>query len=120
MTLVATADGRMAEIYTVAPDAQTSTNATVVLDGSEMDVRPWKTLAYTLSVITNTITYTVFGANLSTYADEVIVQAATDIAAAANGSYAIVNPPYAYYRVKILTKVNPNHGVVTLNGIAKN
>ncbi len=120
MTIAATPEGTVREIATVDPVAQDSTNATVVLAGSEIDARPWKSVCYTLSVITNTVTYTVFGANLATYADEVIVSGPTDILAAANGTYAVAQAPYSYYRVKILTKVNPNHGTVTLHGVAKN
>jgi hypothetical protein len=29
------------------------------------------------------------------------------------------NPPYAYYRVKVVDNVSGVHGAVTINGIAK-
>ena len=119
MTMAQTLGGSVREVLTVSPDAQASTADPVVLDGSEMDVRAWRSLAYTLKNITNTITYNVFGANISDYSDEVVVSGPTDILAAANSSYAVSPPPYGYYRVKIEDKVDGNHGTVTLNGICK-
>lgn len=120
MTLVQTPEGRVGEILTVAPSAQASTAVETVLAGSGMDARPWKSLAYTLANITNTITFSVYGANESDYSDEVVVSGPTDILAAANSSYAVAQAPYSYYRVKIVDKVAAAHGVVTLRGICKN
>ena len=59
----------------VAPVGQLSTNAYVVLTGSGMDLRAWRSLAYTLAVITNDVTWEVYGANASDYSDEQAVQA---------------------------------------------
>ncbi len=120
MTLVSTLDGRMAEILTVSPAAQASVAGETVLAGSEMDTRAWKSLAYTLTNITETITYNVYGANASAYTDEVLVSGPTDILASAASSYAVAQAPYSYYRVKILDKVGGVHGTVTLRGICKN
>jgi hypothetical protein len=117
-TIVATGT-RQVPIEMVTPAAQASVNAETLLAGSAIDMRPWRSLAYTLTNITNTITYNVYGANLSTYADEVLVSGPTDILAAGVSSYAVAQAPYAYYRVKILSKVGGAHGTVTLTGIAK-
>lgn len=120
MTLTAIlSGGRQTEIERVAPAAQASTAAYVVVAGSEIDARPWRSVAYTLKNITNTISYEVFGANLPDYSDEVIVSGPTDILAAAASSYAVAQAPYGYYRVKIIDKVAASHGTVTLVGIAK-
>lgn len=110
---------RQVVIGQVTPAAQASTNAAAVVAGSDLDMRPWTSLAYTLTNITNTITYWVYGANLATFADEVIVSGPTDILAAAASSYTVSPAPYAYYRVKIVDKVGGDHGTVTLVGIAK-
>lgn len=111
-------DGK-ASFLQVAPAAQASTAAYVVLAGSELDVRGYRSIAYTMTNITNTISFEVFGANLATYADEVLASGPTDIAAVAAGSYVVAQTPYAYYRVKIIDKVGASHGTVTLAGIAK-
>lgn len=103
----------------VSPAAQNSTAAYAVLAGSELDTRGYNSLAYTLKDATQTITFEVFGANLSDYSDEVIVSGPTDILATGSASYAVTPAPYAYYRVKIIDKVGGTHGVVTLSGIAK-
>lgn len=101
----------------VAPDAQASTASYVVLAGSEIDARAWKSLSYTIGIITNSVYWKVFGANAADYSDEVEVQGETSVAAAAFGSYSVVPPPFAYYRVKI--KNNAGIGTATLRGIAK-
>ncbi len=119
MTLVQTIEGANREVATVEPVAQASALAAAVLAGSAMDARPWRSLAYTITVITNTITWWVYGANASNYSDEVIVSGPTDVVAGATSSYAVAQAPYAYYRAYIQTKVNPNHGTVTLHGICK-
>jgi hypothetical protein len=110
---------RQVPVEIVTPAAQASTAVETVMAGSDMDMRPWRSLAYTLTNITNTITYNVYGANLATYADEVVVSGPTDVLAAAASSYAVAQAPYAYYRVKIVDKVPASHGTVTLVGIAK-
>lgn len=101
----------------VAPTAQASTGAYVVLAGSEIDARLWRTLAYTIAIITQSVYWKVFGANASDYSDEQEVLGETSVAAAASGAYTVVNPPYAFYRVKI--KSNSGVGTATLRGIAK-
>ena len=105
------------KVQRVAPAAQTSTAAYVVLAGSEMNMIDFITLAYTVKVATQSINWKVFGANQSDYSDEVEVQGETLVAAAAAGSYAVSPAPYAYYRVKIVD--GAGHGDVTLAGIGK-
>ena len=103
----------------VAPVAQTSANADTVLTGSGLDARGWLTVCYTILIATNTVDWTVYGANLSTYADEVVVQAEASVVAGAASSYAVTPAPYGYYRVKIHSNAGGAHGTATLVGIAK-
>jgi hypothetical protein len=103
----------------VSPIDQTSTASTVLFVGSEMDVRVFLTLAYTIKVITFAVTWSVWGANISDYSDEVAVLSPVSVAAAASSSYSVAQAPYAYYRVKIVDTAGGSHGVCTLNGIAK-
>lgn len=103
----------------VSPAAQVSTNTDAVVIGSEIDVRPWKSVSYTIRAATNAVTWTVFGANAADYSDEAPVQGAASVAAGANGTYAVEQSPYAYYRVKIRSTVADAHGTATIRGIAK-
>jgi hypothetical protein len=104
---------------TVAPAGQASTNATVVLAGCGFDARPWTSIAYTIAVATQAVTWSVFGANAADYSDEQIVQAAASVAAAGTGTYVAALAPYAYYRVKIIDTVGGTHGTATVRGIVK-
>lgn len=113
------AGNRQVPIEQVAPAAQASTNDPAVVAGSGMDMRAWKSLAYTLLCAANTITWWVYGANASDYSDEVIVDGPSDVLATAADSYAVEQAPYAYYRVKIESKVDGDHGTATVRGIAK-
>lgn len=110
---------RQVQIETVAPDAQASTATAAVLTGSAIDARPWRSVAYTVKVASNTITWWVYGANSADYSDEVIVDGPSDVAASANDSYAVEQAPYGFYRLKIVDKVGGSHGTVTAHGIAK-
>ena len=98
---------------------QASVNTDAVVDGSEIDARPWSSLAYTIAVATNDVTWTVFGANSSDYSDEVAVNGPASVAAAAASSYAVDPAPYGHYRVKIKSTVGGAHGVATVAGLAK-
>jgi hypothetical protein len=102
-----------------APVAQTTTNDPAVLAGAEIDARDWLTVSYTVSVATNTITWWVYGANLATYAGEVIVSGPTDVVAGATSAYAVTPAPYGFYRVKVDSKVDASFGSVTCVGITK-
>jgi hypothetical protein len=101
----------------VAPAPLLSTNSYVAL--APIDVGPWESLAYTIAVITNTVTWEVYGANASDYSDEQIVQAGAPVVATATGTYAVAQAPYRYYRVKIKSTVGGAHGTATVRGIAK-
>lgn len=110
---------RQVHIDTIAPDAQASTNAYVVLAGSTLDARGWRSLSYTIAVATNAVTWESYGANASDFSDEVIVNAGASVAGGANSSYSVSPPPYAYYRVKIKSTVADTPGTATLRGIQK-
>ena len=110
---------RQVAIDMVTPIAQASTSSDEVVSGSEIDARMWKSISYTIKVATNAVTWTVFGANTLDYSDEVVVQDAASVAASASGSYAAIQAPYAYYRVKIRDTVGGSHGTATVVGLAK-
>jgi len=118
MTVVGTPDGVMKEVAAVSV-SQTSANADTLVAGSEIDARPWRSIAYTISVATNTVDWTVYGANLATFADKQVVQAEASVVAGATGTYAVAQAPYAYYCVWIHSNVGGAHGTATVNGIAK-
>jgi 20S proteasome alpha/beta subunit len=101
----------------VAPAALLSTNSYVAL--APIDTGPWKSLAYTIAVITNAVTWEVYGTNASDYSDEQIVQAGASVGAGATGTYAVAQAVYRYYRVKIKSTVGGAHGTATVRGIAK-
>jgi hypothetical protein len=103
----------------VSPVAQASVNAETLLAGSGLDVRGWRSLAYTIVVATNAVDWAIYGANKADYSDEVVVQAEATVAAGAAGSYAVTLAPYGFYRVKIHSNVGGAHGTATLVGIAK-
>lgn len=102
---------------TVAPAALLSTNSYVAL--AAIDTGPWLTLAYTIAVITNAVTWEVYGANASDYSDEQIVQAGASVAAGGKGTFTATQAVYRYYRVKIKSTVADTHGTATVRGIAK-
>lgn len=118
--LTTVTDGqRQAQISTVAPAAQASTASTVVVTDSGIDARAWITVCYTISVATQAIKWSVFGANASDYSDEVAVLTATTVAAAAASSYTASPAPYSYYRVKIIDDSGGVHGTATVRGVVK-
>ena len=119
MSTITVGSGRQVSIEYVAPTAQASTASTVVVTGSDMDVRPWRSLSYTIVVATNAVKWSVFGANASDFSDEVAVLAATTVNAAATSSYASTQFPYGYARVKIIDDSGGVHGTATVYGIAK-
>jgi hypothetical protein len=106
-------------ILVIGPVVGTSTNATAVLANSDFDARLWATIGLTLAVATFGVTWTVTGANVADFSDEVVVQVATAVAAGAVGSYSTFFAAFAYYRVKIIDTVANSHGTVILNGIVK-
>ncbi|MHB1334515.1 MAG: hypothetical protein ACYCXQ_00975 [Candidatus Humimicrobiaceae bacterium] len=110
---------RNVAVEELTPIGQLSTNNYAVLTGSEIDMRPWRSLSYTVLVITNDVTWEIYGANMSDYSDEVIVQAGASVVAGAGSSYAVAQAPYSYYRVKIKSTVGGSHGTATLKGLAK-
>ena len=102
---------------TVAPAGLVSTNSLVAL--APIDTISWQSLSYTIAVITDSIDWTVYGANQADYSDEVVVQAEAAVAAAAAGSYAVAQAVYRYYRVKIKSTVAETPGTATVVGVAK-
>lgn len=110
---------RHVPVEQVTPAAQVSANDPAVVAGSGIDARPWRSIAYTIVNVDETITWWVYGANAADYSDEVIVDGPSDVLAAVVDSYAVSQAPYGFYRVKIESKVDDTHGTVTVRGIAK-
>lgn len=119
VTTVTAGGIRQVQIETVAPTGQLSTASTVVVTGSEMDARPWQSLAYTVVVATNAIKWSVWAANASDYSDEVAVLSAATVASGATSSYATTQAAYSYYRVKITDDSGGVHGTATIRGVMK-
>ncbi len=119
MSITVTQPQNLPPMGTTGGIAGTSTNATAVVSGTEMDASQWRSVAYTCSVAGNAIKWSVFAGNLSNYADEVAVLAATTIAANAANSYATTQAPYLYYRAKIIDDALNTHGTVTIYGAVK-
>lgn len=97
--------------------AQTSTNSLVVVTGSELDVRGWRSVEYTISVATNSVKWTVYADNDSAFGTEVVVKAEATVAALATGTYSIANAPYTDYRIKIDSAVDDVHGKVSITAL---
>jgi hypothetical protein len=97
--------------------AATSTASTAVATGAELDATQFGSVAYSISVATNAVKWSVFGANVSDYSDESAVQAATTVAAGAIGTYA-ATAAFRFYRVKLIDDAGGSHGVATINGRA--
>lgn len=110
---------RQVAIDTATPDVQNSTNTDAVVTGSEIDARAWNSVAYTIIVATNAITWTVFGAHAADYSDEVAVSTPASVAAGANSSYTVAPAPFSHYRVKIKSTSAGNHGAARVTGVAK-
>jgi len=112
---------RQVAVDAIAPGAQTSNNSESLFVGSEIDARMWRSVAYTIVNAdgANTVQWSVYGAHANNYADEVAVQALTDVGPAAAGNYAVAQAPFSYYRAKIKSKVGGSHGACTLRGLAK-
>ena len=97
-----------------APAAQLTIDADHPLHGAEVDMAGYTSLSYTLTCITNGVTWTVMGGNLATYADEVIAQAAAPVAVGAVGSYSTALAVFRYYRVLIKATVGASQGTATV------
>jgi len=96
---------------------QDTTDSYVAVEDSEIDARPWKSLAYTIKVSDQNSNWKVLGANKADYSDEVEVKSEETVNAGGASSYAVSQAPYAYYRVKIQESVSG--GKAEINGIAK-
>lgn len=119
MTMIVSPGGRNVEVTTCTPTGQLSTASTAVVTSSDLDTGPHLTVCYTVKVATNAIKWSVFGANVSDYSDEVAVLSAATVAAAASSSYTATPAPFRYYRVKIIDDSGGVHGTATVSGIAK-
>ena len=103
----------------IVSKTQTSTNDYAEIEESRIDMRPWKSLSYTITVADETVNYKVFGANKADFSDEVEVQAEEAVTAGSVDDYTVAQAPFGYYRVKIKSAASGTHGNATVNGIAK-
>ena len=97
--------------------AQTSTNSYVAITDSELDTRGWRSAAYTISVATNSIKWTVYGDNDAAFGTEVVVQAEATVAAGATGTFTAATAPFTDYRIKIKSAVDDTHGKASVTAI---
>jgi hypothetical protein len=88
-----------------------------VLADSNLDVRGWRSVAYTLTAACRGADWRVMADNASDFGAEVIVQASATVASAATGSYSITNAPYLYYRVNVRSTAAASPSEVSLYAI---
>ena len=119
MATNAVSGSRIIQLEDITPAAQASTNSYAVVTDSNGTARAWQSISYTIKVITNSVDWTVHGANISDFSDEVIVNAESSVAAGATDSYAVTQAAYSYYRVKIKSTVADNAGTATVTGVMK-
>lgn len=107
------------DIFVTGAQAQASTNSMTTVAGADIDASAWRSVSYTITVITNSVNWQVLGANVSDYSDAVVVQASAAVAAAGVSSFSVTQAPFRFYRVQITDTVGGTHGTATLNGTAK-
>lgn len=85
-----------------------------------LDVRPWRSVAYTVVAASTGLVWTIHAANASDYSDEILLQTAT-VAPGTPGSFATGIGAYGYFRTKIKSAATGASGVTTatIAGIAK-
>lgn len=84
-----------------------------------IDVRGYQSLSITLLATVQTLKWTVYGANLSDYSDEVVVQAEAVVAADAVGSYTTTQAPFGFYRAKVANNAGGVVGTAQVQAYAK-
>lgn len=115
---------REKEIDVVAPAAQLSTDAYAAITDGNIDARGFSTLSITIAVITNAVTWEVYGANKADFSDEVVAQAGATVAAGAKGSFTLGAIAtgfsyFAFYRVKIKATTPGSQGTATITAFQK-
>ena len=104
----------------VAPAAQASTDAEVVVTGSALDASIFSAVSYTLENSgAETIDVRVFHANLADFSDESQDGADIVLLAAAFGSFSAASPPFRFYRLKVEAAVGGSQGEITAVGVAR-
>lgn len=113
------------------PTAQTSTNAEVVLAGSQLDARPWDVLTFGFRCATQNVTFYVYASDDTAFAIEQeitatgmpVVTTAIDTILLSRQSHVVASEvadvlSYRYYRVKIKSTAAGVHGsaIVTITG----
>jgi hypothetical protein len=98
--------------------AGASTNSYAALDDSDIDMRGWRSLSYTLSVFTDNVDWEVYAANASDFSGEILVQAEATITAGATGTFTTTVAAFNYFRVKIKSTVTSTPGDVSLYALA--
>lgn len=104
----------------VAIGVQTTTASYVDLSGSKVDTATASTVAFVIknTHATATIKYKVMASIADVDAEYVEVQAEASLAAVSGvGTYAVANPPYRYYKVKVID--NSGHGTASGSVLTK-
>lgn len=94
----------------------TSTNT--VVSGTSLDCQSASKLILAVAAATNSIKYSLFGANAADYSDEVSILGPTTVAAAAWDYQTVTSPTKRYYRVKVQDAVGGTHGTVYITLVA--
>lgn len=104
----------------VSPSATASTDSLSLVAGSTLDTLNYDSVSYTVtnSHISNSITYTVFGANSADFSDKVITNIGTAIAAGLTSAFS-GTAVFRYYAVYIISTVVLTPGTALVRGIAK-
>ena len=104
----------------VAPPPVASTGAWTAVQGSEIDAGNLGTVVYTIvNGGANTLQWRVAGAIAEDFSDEVLLQAAADVAASDSSAFVSSPAVYRFYRVEIIDKVGGQHGSATVHGYGK-
>jgi hypothetical protein len=97
--------------------AQTTTDNYAVVTGSELDASAWRSVYYSIAVLTNSIKWQVWADNDPAFGTELVVQAEATVAANASGTFTIANAPYTNYRLKTKAAVGSSQGDVSVYGL---
>jgi hypothetical protein len=99
----------------------TTTDTLSPVPGSDVDSTLFSTIGYTIQNTggTNTISFTVTGANRADFSDEVIVQASTTVSPSSTGSFSTFFAAFRYYRIKAKSTASGNSSTVQVAAVLK-
>jgi hypothetical protein len=117
---VGTQQGQVILVDTSA-SPYTTTDTLSPVPGSDVDSTLFSTIGYTVQNTggTNTISFTVTGANRADFSDEVVVQASANVASNAAGSFSTFFAAFRYYRIKAKSTSGGNASTVQVAAVLK-